>query len=123
MNKGGKHMKEKANKVVEGLQEVGFKKCDAAVLAFFLCKEEGTAREIEQFCNLRQPEVSMAASVLEEKSFITKRAREEKTTRGRPEFHYKIKQPIPQTIQKPNKSIDVQINKLQSIQDMFNNLE
>ncbi|MDH7507108.1 MAG: ArsR family transcriptional regulator [Candidatus Thermoplasmatota archaeon] len=103
-------------KIVKIFTDLGMPKNLAKTLMYISQTEECRSADIEHGANLRQPEVSVAMQVLQEKGWITKRDLKKKG-KGRPVHLYKLTSPIHEIIKNFEKE------KLKEIDHIKNDLE
>jgi predicted transcriptional regulator len=80
-------------KIVKVFSDLGMPRNLAKTLMYISQTEECRSAEIEHGANLRQPEVSVAMQVLQNKGWISKRDLKKKG-KGRPVHLYKLTSPI-----------------------------
>ena len=80
-------------KIVKVFSDLGMPRNLAKTLMYISQSEECRSAEIEHGANLRQPEVSVAMQVLQNKGWIQKRDLKKKG-KGRPVHLYKLTSPI-----------------------------
>jgi len=103
-------------KIVKIFTDLGMPKNLAKTLMYISQTEECRSAEIEHGANLRQPEVSVAMQILQQKGWITKRDLKKKG-KGRPVHLYKLTSPINEIIKNFEKE------KLKEIDNIKNDLE
>jgi len=103
-------------KIVKVFSDLGMPRNLAKTLMYISQTEECRSAEIEHGANLRQPEVSVAMQVLQQKGWITKRDLKKKG-KGRPVHLYKLTSPINNIIKNFEKE------KLKQIDDIKSDLE
>ncbi len=103
-------------KIVRVFSDLGMPKNLAKTLMYISQTEECRSAEIEHGANLRQPEVSVAMQVLQQKGWIAKRDLKKKG-KGRPVHLYKLTSPINNIIKNFEKE------KLKQIDNIKNDLE
>jgi len=103
-------------KIVKVFAELGMPRNLAKTLMYISQSEECRSAEIEHGANLRQPEVSVAMQVLQERGWILKRDLKKKG-KGRPVHLYKLTSPINDIIKNFEKE------KLKEIDDIKGDLE
>jgi len=103
-------------KIVKVFSDLGMPKNLAKTLMYISQTEECRSAEIEHGANLRQPEVSVAMQVLQQKGWIAKRDLKKKG-KGRPVHLYKLTSPINNIIKNFEKE------KLKQIDNIKNDLE
>ena len=103
-------------KIVKIFSDLGMPRNLAKTLMYISQTEECRSAEIEHGANLRQPEVSVAMQVLQNKGWITKRDLKKKG-KGRPVHLYKLTSPINDIIKNFEKE------KLKQIDNIKNDLE
>ena len=80
-------------KIVKVFSDLGMPRNLAKTLMYISQTQECRSAEIEHGANLRQPEVSVAMQVLQQKGWISKRDLKKKG-KGRPVHLYKLTSPI-----------------------------
>jgi len=103
-------------KIVKVFSDLGMPRNLAKTLMYISQTEECRSAEIEHGANLRQPEVSVAMQVLQQKGWISKRDLKKKG-KGRPVHLYKLTSPINDIIKNFEKE------KLKQIDNIKNDLE
>ena len=103
-------------KIVKIFTDLGMPKNLAKTLMYISQTEECRSAEIEHGANLRQPEVSVAMQILQQKGWITKRDLKKKG-KSRPVHLYKLTSPINEIIKNFEKE------KLKEIDNIKNDLE
>jgi predicted transcriptional regulator len=103
-------------KIVKVFSDLGMPKNLAKTLMYISQTEECRSAEIEHGANLRQPEVSVAMQILQQKGWIAKRDLKKKG-KGRPVHLYKLTSPINNIIKNFEKE------KLKQINNIKNDLE
>jgi len=103
-------------KIVKIFSDLGMPRNLAKTLMYISQTEECRSAEIEHGANLRQPEVSVAMQVLQNKGWITKRDLKKKG-KGRPVHLYKLTSPINDIIKNFEKE------KIKQIDNIKNDLE
>ena len=103
-------------KIVRVFSDLGMPRNLAKTLMYISQTEECRSAEIEHGANLRQPEVSVAMQVLQNKGWISKRDLKKKG-KGRPVHLYKLTSPINDIIKNFEKE------KLKQIDNIKNDLE
>jgi len=103
-------------KIVKVFSDLGMPKNLAKTLMYISQTQECRSAEIEHGANLRQPEVSVAMQVLQQKGWIAKRDLKKKG-KGRPVHLYKLTSPINNIIKNFEKE------KLKQIDNIKNDLE
>ena len=103
-------------KIVKVFSDLGMPRNLAKTLMYISLTEECRSAEIEHGANLRQPEVSVAMQVLQQKGWISKRDLKKKG-KGRPVHLYKLTSPINDIIKNFEKE------KLKQIDNIKNDLE
>ena len=84
-------------KIIKIFSELGMSRNLAKTLMYISQVEECRSAEIEHGANLRQPEVSVAMHVLQQKGWIKKRDLKKKG-KGRPVHLYKLTSPITEIV-------------------------
>jgi predicted transcriptional regulator len=105
-----------SEKIVKVFSDLGMPRNLAKTLMYISQTEECRSAEIEHGANLRQPEVSVAMQVLQQKGWISKRDLKKKG-KGRPVHLYKLTSPINDIIKNFEKE------KLKQIDNIKNDLE
>jgi predicted transcriptional regulator len=82
---------------VKTLNNIGMSKKVATTMAYLMNVDEASAQEIEISTGLRQPEVSIAISVMHKKSWVSVRS-EKKAGKGRPMKIYSLVAPVDEII-------------------------
>jgi predicted transcriptional regulator len=100
-------------KIVKVFSDLGMPRNLAKTLMYISQTEECRSAEIEHGANLRQPEVSVAMQVLQQKGWITKRDLKKKG-KGRPVHLYKLTSPINDIIKNFEKEKLKQIDNIKS---------
>jgi predicted transcriptional regulator len=103
-------------KIVKVFSDLGMPRNLAKTLMYISQTEECRSAEIEHGANLRQPEVSVAMQVLQNKGWISKRDLKKKG-KGRPVHLYKLTSPISDIIKNFEKE------KIKQIDNIKNDLE
>ncbi|OGS39800.1 MAG: ArsR family transcriptional regulator [Euryarchaeota archaeon RBG_13_31_8] len=103
-------------KIVKVFSDLGMPRNLAKTLMYISQTEECRSAEIEHGANLRQPEVSVAMQVLQNKGWIAKRDLRKKG-KGRPVHLYKLTSPINDIIKNFEKE------KLKQIDNIKDDLE
>ncbi|MDI6708016.1 MAG: ArsR family transcriptional regulator [Candidatus Thermoplasmatota archaeon] len=103
-------------KIVKLLTTIGIAKNLAKVLVFFFKVNETVSAQVERALSLRQPEVSVALKMLEQKGFVAK-TNIKKGCKGRPMYAYRLVQ-SPQKITKKLEKC-----KLRELKKVTKNLE
>lgn len=103
-------------KIVKVFSDLGMPKNLAKTLMYISQTDECRSAEIEHGANLRQPEVSVAMQILQQKGWIIKRDLKKKG-KGRPVHLYKLISPINEIIKNFEKE------KLKEIDNIKNDLE
>jgi predicted transcriptional regulator len=103
-------------KIVKVFSDLGMPRNLAKTLMYISQTEECRSAEIEHGANLRQPEVSVAMQVLQQKGWIAKRDLKKKG-KGRPVHLYKLTSPINDIIK------NFEREKLKQIDNIKNDLE
>jgi len=103
-------------KIVKVFSDLGMPRNLAKTLMYISQTEECRSAEIEHGANLRQPEVSVAMQVLQNKGWISKRDLKKKG-KGRPVHLYKLTSPINDIIKNFEKE------KIKQIDNIKNDLE
>ena len=115
---------EKDERAVELFTDLGMPRNLAKTLMYISQTEECRSAEIEHGANLRQPEVSVAMQVLQQKGWITKRDLKKKG-KGRPVHLYKLTSPINDIIKnferEKLKQIDNIKSDLESLKSLIGN--
>ena len=111
-------------KIVKVFSDLGMPRNLAKTLMYISQTEECRSAEIEHGANLRQPEVSVAMQVLQQKGWITKRDLKKKG-KGRPVHLYKLTSPINDIIKnferEKLKQIDNIKSDLESLKSLIGN--
>ena len=79
--------------VIEKLSKLGLRRNMAKMLVVLAQVDELTSKELEQIANLRQPEVSVAAGMLQKRGWAKQRRIKGKG-KGRPAHVYSMKKPF-----------------------------
>jgi predicted transcriptional regulator len=82
---------------IKTLNNLGISKKVATTMAYLMNVNEASAHEIEISTGLRQPEVSIAISVMHKQSWVSVRS-EKKPIKGRPTKIYSLAAPIDEII-------------------------
>ena len=100
-------------KIVKVFSDLGMPKNLAKTLMYISQTQECRSAEIEHGANLRQPEVSVAMQVLQQKGWIAKRDLKKKG-KGRPVHLYKLTSPINNIIKNFEKEKQKQIDNIKN---------
>jgi predicted transcriptional regulator len=84
-----KVLDEKEHIFIETLKTIGISRNVATTMAYLMNVDEASAQEIERSTGLRQPEVSIAISVMHKQSWVNVRS-EKKAGKGRPMKIYSL---------------------------------
>jgi predicted transcriptional regulator len=106
-------------KIVKVFSDLGMPRNLAKTLMYISQTEECRSAEIEHGANLRQPEVSVAMQVLQNKGWIQKRDLKKKG-KGRPVHLYKLTSPINDIIKNFEKE---KIKQIDNIKDDLEELK
>jgi predicted transcriptional regulator len=82
---------------IKTLSNLGMSKKVATTMAYLMNVNEASAHEIEISTRLRQPEVSIAISVMHKQSWVSVRS-EKRTGKGRPMKIYSLVAPVDEII-------------------------
>ena len=80
------------------LSKLGLRRNVSKILVILAQVDELTSKELEQIANLRQPEVSVAAGILQQKGWAKQRKIKGKG-KGRPTHAYSLKKPFNKILQ------------------------
>jgi predicted transcriptional regulator len=80
---------EKEELIVDLIEELGFPRIDAILIAYLYGAGEATSRDMEIGGNLRQPEVSRSLRAMKQNGWVGKKHRI-KTKKGRPRTVYSL---------------------------------
>jgi predicted transcriptional regulator len=92
-----KVLDEEDNIFIKTLCNIGMSRNVATTMAYLMNVDEASAQEIERSTGLRQPEVSIAISVMHKQSWVNVRS-EKKAGKGRPMKIYSLFAPVDEII-------------------------
>ncbi|WP_135611025.1 transcriptional regulator [Methanococcoides sp. AM1] len=98
MNNGEFYMDDEDNEMVLLLQKLNVSKPVAKTLACLLTAEQITSREVERMSRLRQPEVSIAMTYLQNNNWVDVEEVKKKQGKGRPIKVYTLTVPMDEII-------------------------
>ncbi len=78
---------------IETLRDLGAPRSVATMMAYLMNVDEASSREIEISTGLRQPEISLAMSLMLKQSWVSVRS-EKKALKGRPMKIYSLAAPV-----------------------------
>ena len=82
---------------IETLSNLGMSKSVATTMAYLMNVNEASSREIQISTGLRQPEISLAMSLMHKQSWVSVRS-EKKAVKGRPTKIYSLASPVDEII-------------------------
>ena len=115
-------MSKKEQDVIDVLKQIDIPKNEAKVLYYLFNNDEVYSRDIEIGADLRQPEVSNAASWLSNKKLIKFAPVKKTGGKGRPLFKYSLSKPNNETLKTIDSMFISRIHLLESNMERFNKL-
>ena len=120
------NMQNQYHELRQKLVQLGANVNTASVLLCLHKHGASTSKQLQERCNIRQPDVSMAISELREMNLVHYAPRSE-PSRGRPAHVYRLRMALEQTIQpfvsKARKQAKEILNKVDEINDLVTDIE
>ena len=101
---------------VGALEKAKIHRNQAYVLAYLANKEDATSMEIQKATGVKQPEVSMAVTYLEERGWISKKSIHLGKS-GRPHFEYRLQKSVPEILDDIEETATARIREIRDTMD------
>lgn len=101
---------------VGALEKADIHRNQAYVLAYLAKNEDRTSLDIQKATGLKQPEVSMAVTHLEERGWISKKSIHLGKS-GRPHFEYRLEKSVPEILDDIEETATARIREIRDTMD------
>ena len=108
--------------IAEIFNDIGVKRNASRVLVLMIRGFDLTSREIERFCDIRQPEVSIALTDLEKRKWV-KKVGQKSENKGRPVLIYHLVKSVDDILDELKKVIvgdyDKKLNEIEKVRELL----